>query len=289
LLELGLTIAQLVAATIANPGNALDNLLRALDAIGRTLGEVAGDVWTLGDTAWQAFVRSAKAVGQAVVDILEAALEVAGAAVGSAISILLSLLGSYRAMTEQEKAEARLVFEDALDYDHIFFATDDVLNDVIFGIQDFLRGSPESRAFVTDSLVNFDVDDGFMRHTMIHELTHVWQYQTSGSQYLADAVFAQATGDGVGDSGYNYGYDEGAAAVTIPKDFVGGTFTADGGDLEGVGGEDDLVAAAGDFGSFNPEMQGQIVMHWYVRKVLLGQTDAQVAPWQPYVDLVRAA
>ena len=31
---------------------------------------------------------------------------------------------------------------------------------------------------------------------MIHELTHVWQYQHNGSTYLADAVFAQATGDG---------------------------------------------------------------------------------------------
>ena len=41
---------------------------------------------------------------------------------------------------------------------------------------------------------------------MIHELTHVWQYQQNGSAYLADAVYAQATGDGVGDSGYNYGY-----------------------------------------------------------------------------------
>ena len=30
-------------------------------------------------------------------------------------------------------------------------------------------------------------------------------------------------------------------------------------------------------------------MHWYVRKVLETQSDADVAPWQPYVDLVRAA
>ena len=50
-----------------------------------------------------------------------------------------------------------------------------------------------------------------------------------------------------------------------------------------------FLADLGDFDAFNPEMQGQIVMHWYVRNVLLGQSDAEVAPWQPYVDLVRAA
>src|SRR5205085_9409057 len=207
-----------------------------------------------------------------------AALEAAGAAVGAAISIVLSTLGGYRPMTAQERTEAQLVFEDALDYDHIYFSVDDIMNDIIFGIQDFFSGHPESRAFVTDSLVNFDVDDGLRRSTMIHELTHVWQYQTSGSEYLADAVYAQATGDGVGDSGYNYGYDESAPGVVLPIDWSGNTITENGGDAIGVGGEDDLAAAHGDFDSFNPEMQAQIVMHWYARKILLNQTDAEAEP-----------
>ena len=30
-------------------------------------------------------------------------------------------------------------------------------------------------------------------------------------------------------------------------------------------------------------------MHWYVRKVLQSRPDPDVAPWQPYVDIVRAA
>jgi len=192
-------------------------------------------------------------------------------------------------MTPQEKDEARLVFDDALDLEHIYFSVDDILNDVIFGVQDFFTGNSASRAFVTNSLVNFDVDDGLRRSTMIHELTHVWQYQKQGTAYLADAVFAQATGDGVGDSGYNYGYDEPAADITIPSDWTGGTFADERGKLMGEGGADDLVADAGNFGTFNPEMQAQVIMHWYVRKILLGQSDAEVAPWQPYVDLVRAA
>ena len=226
-----------------------------------------------------------------VVDILAAAWEIVGAALGAAVSILCSLLAGYRAMTPQEVAEARLVFDDALDYDHIFFAVDDVTNDIIFGIQDWVSGNSDSRAFVTDSLVNFDVDEGLSRRTMIHELTHVWQYQHTGSQYLADAVFAQATGDGVGDSGYNYGYREQASpTVTIPKDFGTATETGPVGDWMGEEGQDDLAGpAAATWDGLNPEMQAQVIMHWYVRKVLEGQTDAEVAPWQPYVDLVRAA
>jgi hypothetical protein len=291
LLDLGKTIAELVAATIANPGDALDNLLKALDAVGKTLGQVADDVWTLGEVAWEAFVRSAKAVGNAVVDILAAAWEIVGAALGAAVSILCSLLAGYRAMTAQEIAEARLVFDDALDYDHIFFAVDDVTNEIIFGIQDWVSGNSDSRAFVTDSLVNFDVDEGLSRRTMIHELTHVWQYQHTGSQYLADAVFAQATGDGVGDSGYNYGYREQASpTVTIPKDFGTATESGPVGEWMGEEGQDDLAGpAASTWDDLNPEMQAQVIMHWYVRKVLEGQSDAEVAPWQPYVDLVRAA
>jgi len=291
LLDLGKTIAQLVAATIANPGDALDNLLKALDAVGRTLGQIADDVWTLGEVAWEAFVRSAQAIGRLVVDILRAAWDIVGAALGAAVSILCSLLAGYRGMTAEEEAEARLVFADSLDYDHIFFAVDDITNEIIFGLQDWFRGEPDSRAFVTNSLVNFDVDDGLSRRTMIHELTHVWQYQQEGSAYLADAVYAQATGDGVGDSGYNYGYREQASpTVTIPKDFAGAEETGPVGDWMGEEGQDDLAGpAATTWAGLNPEMQAQVIMHWYVRKVLENQSDAEVAPWQPYVDLVRAA
>jgi hypothetical protein len=137
---------------------------------------------------------------------------------------------------------------------------------------------------VTDNLVNFDVDEGIERHTMIHELTHVWQFDVTGPFYMSEAIHAQVAGDG-----YNYGYNTGAADVTILVDYSGTTETINGGDAMGEGGQDDLAAAAGDFDAFNREQQGQILMHYYVRKVLLGQDPAVYAPWQPYVDFVLAA
>ncbi len=105
---------------------------------------------------------------------------------------------------------------------------------------------------------------------------------------LADAVYAQATGAGVGGDAYNYGYDETAASVTVKTDFGTGTESMNGGRAVGEGGQNELNAAAGDFDSFNPEQQAQIVMHYYARTMLV-QPALDAAAWQPYIDVVRAA
>jgi hypothetical protein len=63
----------------------------------------------------------------------------------------------------------------------------------------------------------------------------------------------------------------------------------DNGDTLGEGGQDDLAAANGDFDEFNREQQGQILMHYFVRKVLLNRPAADFEPWQDYVDFVQAA
>jgi hypothetical protein len=109
-------------------------------------------------------------------------------------------------------------------------------NDIIFGIQDFFSGHPESRAFVTDNLINFDVNDGAIkRHTLIHELCHVWQFDVTGPFYMSEAIHAQVAGDG-----YNCGYDEGLASITIPIDYAGTTESLDRGKVTGEGGQDEL-------------------------------------------------
>ncbi len=68
-------------------------------------------------------------------------------------------------------------------------------------------------------------------HVMIHELTHVWQYENAGSIYMPQAIHAQAWGEG-----YDYG---GAQGLQSRK-------------MSGRG-----------FSSFNREQQGQIVQDFF--------------------------
>ena len=71
---------------------------------------------------------------------------------------------------------------------------------------------------------------GIALDTLIHELTHVWQYETAGAIYMPQALHAQATG------GYDYG------------------------DLRGL----HAARAAGlDILSFNREQQAQIVQDFF--------------------------
>jgi hypothetical protein len=112
-------------------------------------------------------------------------------------------------------------------------------------------------------------------------MTHVWQNQNVGPIYLAHAAFSQIT---MGDAAYNYGYTPAASDVniTIPDAKYGGaSVTAARGELTGEGAIAVLNAKTGSqFMDFPPEQQGQIMMHYFVRKELLGKPQSDYAPWR---------
>jgi hypothetical protein len=95
---------------------------------------------------------------------------------------------------------------------------------------------------------------------LVHEMTHVWQYEHVGGQYIGEAIHAQAT------VGYKYG------TSTRWEDDGNGTFLAD------------QRRAGATFASFNREQQGDITSHYYMRK----SNGKDVTDWQPYIDDVRA-
>ena len=139
-------------------------------------------------------------------------------------------------MTAEEIADARTVFADKLDYSKIFFASESLANDIVFGVQDFVTGNPESRAFVSNNLVNFDVDEGIKRHTMIHELTHVWQAEFTGP-------VLHVRGDprpGPAAPATTTATTRSVGSTSIPIDYAGGTEFVDDGSALGEGGQDDL-------------------------------------------------
>ncbi|WP_107039774.1 hypothetical protein [Brumimicrobium mesophilum] len=274
LIDLGHTFSDLLAATMRNPENALDNLLTALDETGMSLRDIYQTVIVETSGEYEAAVtETLRDLGRPLRQMLDAAVEVGFGAIGTVVGTLLNLLASYRPMTNEEIATAQLVYGDTFDYSRIYFSQESLSNDIIFAIQDWNLdpSSESSRAFVTNSLVNFDINDGQITNaTMIHELCHVWQFQETGPFYMAEAVHAQEWGDG-----YNYGYNNSA---------------------NGDGGEDDLLAVFTDnpgftnaqaFEEFNREQQADILEHFYVR--LYEESPAlDVEAWRPFHNLVHS-
>lgn len=105
------------------------------------------------------------------------------------------------------------------------------------------------RAITTAHVLHF-VKGGEPLHTVVHELTHVAQYEKIGSAYMAEAIHAQAFG-----AGYNYGNL--ATQRTAGKHFH----------------------------DFNREQQAQICEDYY--SALHGTGTTSQADLQPYIDEMR--
>jgi hypothetical protein len=78
------------------------------------------------------------------------------------------------------------------------------------GLLDLVFSLNESRAFVTFHTIN--LPEGESIDTVVHELTHVFQYERTGSLYLGQALHAQMTRGG---GAYNYGGPDGLVRAKI--------------------------------------------------------------------------
>ncbi|MFD0635990.1 DUF4157 domain-containing protein [Catenulispora yoronensis] len=56
---------------------------------------------------------------------------------------------------------------------------------------------------------HFTIDEPYMAQTLIHELTHVWQYQHGGTDYLSHSLQTQAAAGLRGNRDYAYDYELG--------------------------------------------------------------------------------
>jgi hypothetical protein len=170
-------------------------------------------------------------------------LEVAG--IGEMYETVMDFIKfNTRPLTSDEKNKAQSVFGGTIQYDLV--RVDD---------RALLGPSWTDREYVSFHTINGwgTMDD----HTFIHEMTHVWQYSTTGAMYMPKAIHAQAT---LGDQAYVYG---------------------------GVAGLEKRRKAGGGLTSFNPEQQGQIVADYYMRKT--GQTSATPEQLATYEHFGRQA
>jgi len=89
---------------------------------------------------------------------------------------------------------------------------------------------------------------------LIHELTHVWQFQHYGWRYLLRSLSAQF---GLGGSAYDFGGEEGLLQAI----------------LDGL-----------SLTNFNPEQQGDITLTYYQRLRL----DQNLTAWKPFIAQLQS-
>ena len=123
-----------------------------------------------------------------------------------------------RNMTTYEITEAKKVFGETLDYDDIRIFSGTELPNFIDDIGRFIKKIPKrderiKNAITLGNWVFFgrDLDTSTLTDMswMIHELTHVWQFQSMGWDYLFQALDAQKK---LGAKAYDFGGEEGLKA-----------------------------------------------------------------------------
>ena len=147
----------------------------------------------------------------------------------------------FRKLRAEEKADARIVYKTSVPLDDVQVFE----GSFVSGMSDWFRD--EAVAVTTMRIIhlpeNFDTTTKRNRHTLIHELGHVWQGENTGPYYMGHSLFAQGT---QGNSAYNYG---GTGALTAN------------------------TTAGGKLDNFNPEQQAQIMADYFQAKKD-GQHDA---------------
>lgn len=123
-----------------------------------------------------------------------------------------ALTKSRRPLTIQEKSILRPVFQDSIDYEAIRIATTDV--------------GQKGRPYTFANTIRIPPQTVFTPNTLVHEVTHVWQYQTQGSSYISDSAWHQMT---EGDEAYHvtlaakqsiYGYTAERQAMIVEAYYV---------------------------------------------------------------------
>jgi hypothetical protein len=150
-----------------------------------------------------------------------------------------------RPLTADEASQAHLVFVSGLDY-----STVRIREDPILGAGNIARTLPDSINFPPGA----SLDPGYLPWLM-HELTHIWQYQ-HGISLPHTATTAFLCWAGV--QTYDYGGEAGLHAAT---------------------------AAGKRLSSFNTEQQGDIVRDYYLRTMRGLNTNA----WAPFIAEIRTS
>jgi hypothetical protein len=165
-----------------------------------------------------------------------------------------------RPLHPYEIQEARIVFADAIRYERVRIAENASWPNRLASISARLMRNPPPSGDIAIALayrlsfpieIQTNLPDDYIPHTawLIHELTHVWQYERFGAVTLFRSIRAHFRH---GPKAYDYGGEAGLRA---------------------------LVTSGGGLMDLNPEQQGDVARDYY-RRLKRGQDRAA---WLPFV------
>jgi hypothetical protein len=161
-----------------NLGEAISNLSRGAELVRRGEGEAG-------------YGRVFNALVAVPQTLLDAALMAGGKAL-SAVQTLAFLEAPGRRLDAHEQATLRRIFADSVDLDQVRVKEGRA---GLFSLTDrpFVLGNTIYMKSLVDSPATAERD--FM-HVLVGEVTHVWQYQNGGTDYMSESLYSQAFGHG---------------------------------------------------------------------------------------------
>ncbi len=167
-----------------------------------------------------------------------------------------------RKLSPHESIEARLVFRASIAYERVTIIEEVAWPNWVGRLGSWLSRTeaPKNNAVALGNKLYFpkrlQTDNpaapvGSLTNMawLIHELTHVWQYQHFGLAYLPQVIWAHFRN---GSETYNYGFEPGLKKA---------------------------LTRGGRLKNFNREQQGEITRHYYYR-LKQGQ---DVSAWLPFI------
>jgi hypothetical protein len=254
--------AMVWSSIVETPGR----IWRVLKHLGSGVAGVAKWLWQGLKLAWHldfkglgkwlvdGFLSGAAWVGRLIAKLID----VAG--IGEVWDLVMQIIKfNTRTMTSTEKSEAQKTFKNSISYWQVRIDEYSLISAIGAAFKG--GGGMGVTTFHTinfNQKINATAGSGDM-HWLTHELTHVSQYEHVGSQYLGEAIHAQATG------GYVYG---GPSVLWRPTTNPSPNPTGK------------------HFRQFNREQQGDIAADYY--DTLYGTGPGTTPDYEPVIDELRA-
>jgi len=190
LYKLGKKIGDILKTIVTRGLSIIRTTLEGLFAIGVNLVKAVGSIFKdIAEGFRKGFLQGLLAIVKSPLKILKAAASAAGAVLSLAFAAFMEMWGGHRPLTSKERTEAARVFGSSINLSRVKIATASIPSDVI----NWINGG---RPFTTMYVINFKSGTKIKMHTLIHELTHVWQAVVAGPVYMVEALHSQIFGKG---------------------------------------------------------------------------------------------